>query len=164
MDGLSKLGIDPIAILIYLVNTGVLLLVLVYLLYKPVLKFIDQRRKQISDSVDEARLLKEELDQKSHEVAQAQARFEAELKKEREELRKFSEQKRAEMEAEMNATRTAMLQKAEADIAARQADMIHEVENVLLELMKKIILDIVQHKVPEQVIQESIQDAWKKSQ
>lgn len=161
MDGLLKLGINPLSILIYIVNTGLLLAVLTYLLYKPLLKFIDERRKQISDSVDEARLLKEELDQKSEEAASAQAHFEEELKKERENLRKFAEEKRAQLEADMNATRNEMIQKAEADIEARKSSMVKEVEADVLNLMKKIILDIVQHKVPEEVIQSSIQDAWK---
>ncbi len=161
MEGLLKLGIDPLSILIYVLNTGVLLVVLVFVLYKPLLKFIDDRRKQISDSVDEARLLKEELDKKSEEANNAQAHFETELKREREALRKFAEEKRAQLEADMNATRNEMMQKAEADIDAHKATMVKEVEADLLNLMKKIILEIVQHKVPEQVIQDSIKDAWK---
>ena len=164
MEGLSKLGIDPLNILIYMVNTGLLLVVLTYVLYKPILKFLDERRKQIADSVDEARLLKEELDKTSAQASSAQAHFEQELKKERESLRKFVEEKRAELEAEMGIARNQMMQKAEADIEARKDSMVKEVEADLLKLMKKIILDIVQHKVPEQVIQDSITDAWKQSQ
>lgn len=163
MEGLSKLGIDPLNILIYMVNTGLLLVVLTYVLYKPILKFLDERRKQIADSVDEARQLKEELDKTSAEASSAQAHFEQELKKERESLRKFVEEKRAELEAEMSSARNQMMQKAEADIEARKTSMVKEVEADLLKLMKNIILDIVQHKVPEQVIQDSITDAWKQS-
>ncbi|QQR55600.1 ATP synthase F0 subunit B [Candidatus Peregrinibacteria bacterium] len=161
MEGLNTLGIAPLSILIYVLNTGLLLVVLIYVLYKPLLKFIDERRKQIADSVDEARLLKEELDKKSEEASSAQAHFEEELKKERENLRKFAEEKRAQLESDMNLARTEMMQKAEADIEAHKASMVKEVEADLLNLMKKIILEIVQHKVPENVIQDSIKDAWK---
>ncbi len=161
MEGLSKLGIEPLSILIYLVNTGLLLVVLTYVLYKPVIRFIDARRKQISDSVDEARLLKEELDKKAAEVAETQARFEAELKKERESLRKFAEERRSQLEAEMTTARTEMLQKAQEEIDARKGELMKDVEKSLLELMKKIVLEVVQHKVPEDVIQASIHDAWK---
>jgi F-type H+-transporting ATPase subunit b len=161
MEGLSKLGIEPLSILIYLVNTGLLLVVLTYVLYKPVIRFIDARRKQISDSVDEARLLKEELDKKAAEVAETQARFEAELKKERESLRKFAEERRSQLEAEMTTARTEMLQKAQEEIDARKGELMKDVEKSLLDLMKKIVLEVVQHKVPEDVIQASIHDAWK---
>lgn len=161
MEGFAKLGIDLWSIVIYMANTGLLLGVLFFLLYKPLLGFIDARRKQIATSLDEARLLKDELDKKSNEAASAQARFEEELKKERENLRAFAEEKRAQLEAEMNSARNEMLQKAEADIEARKNSMVQEVEADLLNLMKKIILDIVRNKVPEEVIQASIKDAWK---
>lgn len=161
MEGLSKLGIEPLSVLVYLINTGLLLVVLTYVLYKPVMKFIDARRKQISDSVDEARLLKDELDKKGAEVAATQAHFEAELKKEREALRKFAEEKRSEFEAEMTTARAKMLQKAQEEIETRKGELMKEVESSLLLLIKKIVLEVVQHKVPEDVIQASIHDAWK---
>lgn len=161
MEGLSKLGIEPLSVLVYLINTGLLLVVLTYVLYKPVMKFIDARRKQISDSVDEARLLKDELDKKGAEVAATQAHFEVELKKEREALRKFAEEKRSEFEAEMTTARAKMLQKAQEEIETRKGELMKEVESSLLLLIKKIVLEVVQHKVPEDVIQASIHDAWK---
>jgi F0F1-type ATP synthase membrane subunit b/b' len=61
----------------------------------------------------------------------------------------------------MNATRTAMMQKAEAEIEARKTAMVKEVEEELLVLIKKIVLDIVRNKVPEEVVQSSVKDAWK---
>lgn len=161
MDGLLKLGIDPWAILTYVVNTGVLLAVLTYVLYKPLMKFLDARRDQIAASVDEARLLKEQLDAKSAEAQHAQAKFEVELKKETDNLRKFLDDRRAQLETEMSAARTEMMQKAQADIDSKKEEMIKEIEVTLLDLMKKIILDIVQHKVPEDVVQASIKDSWK---
>lgn len=161
MDGLLKLGIDPWAILTYVVNTGVLLAVLTYVLYKPLMKFLDQRRDQIISSVDEARLLKEQLDVKSAETQAAQTKFEADLKKETENLRKFLEERRVDLDKEMSAARTEMLQKAQTEIDHKQAEMIKDVEAALLTLMKKIILDIVQNKVPEEVVQASIHDSWK---
>ncbi|MFA5793158.1 MAG: hypothetical protein WC897_04815 [Candidatus Gracilibacteria bacterium] len=161
MEGLSKLGIDPIAILVYIINTGVLLAVLVYVLYKPVLKFLDERRDKIQSSVDEAVLLKDELEKKSAEAKEAEARFEELLKKETENLRKFSEQRRSELEAEMAVARTDMLRKAGEEIEARKNELIKDVEDNILGLIKKIVLDIVRNKVPEEVVAESISDAWK---
>ena len=51
MDGLSKLGINLGHVVFYLVNTGLLLTVLTYVLYKPILRFLDKRRDQIRRSV-----------------------------------------------------------------------------------------------------------------
>lgn len=161
MEGLSKLGIEPWNILIYILNTGLLLTVLIYVLYKPILRILDERRKQIKDSVEEAQILKVELDKRSIEAKEATAKAEAELKKEMENLRKFTEEKRAELIADMDKARSEMLAKAEEDITRRKGEILKDAEATTLELIKKIVLHIVQNKVPEEVIQDSIKSAWK---
>ncbi len=161
MEGLATLGINLWSVLLYLLNTGLLLFVLTYVLYKPVLRFLDERRKQIRDSVEEAQILKEELDKRSIEAREASEKAEATLKREMENLRKFTEDKRAELTAEMEAARSAMLAKADEDIAARKADILKDAEAATVELIKKIVLHIVQNKVPEEVVEQSIKEAWK---
>ena len=160
MEGLSKLGIDLWSILIYILNTGLLLLVLTYVLYKPILKFLDERRAQIKSSVEEAQNLKVELDKKSTEVEAATEKAETELKKEMENLRKFTEEQRAKLTTEMEKARGDMLAKAEEDINRRKGEILKEAEVETLELIKKIVLYVVQNKVPAEVVEDSIKSAW----
>lgn len=160
MEGLSKLGIDLWSMLLYFINTGVLLFVLIYVLYKPILKFLDARRQEIKDSVEEAKNLKEALDKKSLEVEAASKKAEAELKKEIENLHKYTEEKRAELVKEMEAARADLLRKADEEITRRKGELIKDAETTILDLIKKIVLHIVQHKVPEKVIEDSIRSAW----
>ena len=160
MEGLSKLGIDLWSILIYVLNVGLLLLVLTYVLYKPILKFLDERRAQIKSSVEEAQNLKVELDKKSAEVEAATEKAETELKKEMENLRKFTEEQRAKLTAEMEKARGDMLAKAEEDINRRKGEILKEAEVETLELIKKIVLYVVQNKVPAEVVEDSIKSAW----
>lgn len=164
MEGLSKLGIDPWNILLYLVNTGLLLAVLTYVLYKPILKFLDERRKQIQSSVEEAQVLKEELDKKSVEAEKISRRAEEKLKLEMENLRKFTEEKRLELTIEMEKARQDMLVKADADITRRKQEILKDAEQATLSLIKKIVLHIVQNKVPGEVVDASIKEAWKTAQ
>ena len=160
MEGLSKLGIDLWSILFYILNTGLLLFVLTYVLYKPILKFLDERRAQIRSSVEEAQNLKVELDKRSAEVEEATEKAEAMLKKEMENLRKFTEEKRAELTVEMEKARGDMLAKAEEDISRRKGEILKDAENDTLQLIKKIVLYVVQNKVPAEVIEDSIKSAW----
>ena len=160
MEGLSKLGIDLWSILIYILNTGLLLLVLTYVLYKPILKFLDERRAQIKSSVEEAQNLKVELDKKSTEVEAATEKAETELKKEMENLRKFTEEQRAKLTVEMEKARGDMFAKAEEDINRRKGEILKEAEVETLELIKKIVLYVVQNKVPAEVVEDSIKSAW----
>jgi F-type H+-transporting ATPase subunit b len=161
MDGLSKLGIDPLSILLYLLNTGLLLIVLIYVLYKPILRYLDERRDQIRRSVHEAQILKEELDKKSVEAEEASKKAEETLKREMENLRKFTEEKRAELTAEMEAARAEMLAKADADITRRKMEILQDAEKATMDLIKKVVLHIVQNKVPGDVVEASIKDSWK---
>lgn len=161
MDRLADLGIDLWSIVVYMANTGVVLTVLFFLAYKPLLKFIDERRKRIADSIEEANLLREEFSKTLKEGEAEKNRIEKELRDELKNLEKFLEEKRVELTKEMEEARQAMLKKSDEELAERKARLVKDVEKDVMNLMTRIILDIVQNKVPESVIQESIQDAWK---
>lgn len=161
MEGLSTLGIDPLSILVYILNIGLPLLVLTYVVSKPLLKFLDERRDKIRRSVEEAQLLKEELDKKAEEALEASRKAEETLKQEMENLRKFTEEKRAELTAEMEAARAEMLAKADVDITRRKNEIMQDAEKATLVLIQKIVLHIVQNKVPAEVVEASVKEAWK---
>lgn len=161
MDALLKLGIVPWNIVVYMANAGFMIAVLTFLLYKPLFRFIDERRKKISDSVHAAERYKEELDAKIKESKEEREKAETELRDEMAKLHKFVETKRAELTEEMQTARTEMLQKAQDEIDRKKASLIKDAEKEITALMTKIILDIVRNKVPESVVQESIHDSWK---
>lgn len=160
MDKLASLGIDPWGMLLYLLGTGVVLVALTYYLYKPIIKFVDERRKQIKDSIDEARNLQATFTKQLEESELKRQETEQELKTELEKLHKFTEQKKAELISEMEEARGNMMQKAQKEIDERKANLIKEAEKEILNLMSKIILNIVENKVPANVIEESVQSAW----
>lgn len=161
MDKLLSLGIDPWSILLYWINTGLLLAVLTYLLYKPILGFIDKRRRQIVDSIDESQKLRESFEEKLAQSEKAREKKELELKEELANLHKFTEQKRAELKSEMEKARTEMMQKTQKEIDEKKAALLKDAEADVKKLMTRIILEIVENKVPETVINESITSAWK---
>jgi F-type H+-transporting ATPase subunit b len=160
MDKLASLGIDPWSILLYFINTGVMIAVLTYFLYRPIIKFIDDRRDQIKGSIEESQLLRDEFAKKLKESERAKEKVEEELRQEIQNLNKFIETKRAELIADMETAKTKMLDKAQKEINDRKDALIKDAEKDVMNLMTKIILDIVQNKVPETVIQDSIQESW----
>lgn len=161
MEGLSQLGLNLGSILVYLVNFGLLVFVLSRVLFRPLMKLLDERRQLIRKSVDEAQELQAELEKRAAEAEAARREADAKIKEEMEKLRKFAEEKRAELTAEMEAARTEMLTKAQEDIERKQAALMKEAEHATVELIKKIVLHIVQNKVPEEVVEGSIKEAWK---
>lgn len=161
MEAFAKLGINWMSVLTYLINIGLLIIVLTYVLYKPLLKFLDERRKQISDSIHEAEVLRKEFTKQMAENEATQKESEQKLREEMDNLRKFTEEKRAQLVSEMETARAEMMMKADAEIEKKKAGLLKDAEQQILDLMKKIVLDIVQHKIPENVVQESIKDGWK---
>lgn len=161
MEQLASLGIDPQKVVLYLVNIGGLLLILHYFLYKPMFKYIDQRRKTIADSIEESQKLREEFQKKLDEAEAAKQAVEADLRGELQKLQKFTDQKRTELVAEMETARSEMMSKAQAEIDAKKAALIKDAEKDLQKIMVRIILDIVENKVPENVVNDSIKSAWK---
>lgn len=161
MEKLLTLGIDPLAIVVYLANTGLVLFVLLKLIYKPVFKIIDERRTIIINSMEEAKQLQVQFEKKLQEAEQKTKKVEVELKEELTNLHKYTEEKRSELIAEMDQARNDMLQKAQEEIERRKADLIKEAENDIKKIMARVILDIVENKVPENVIEESIHSSWK---
>lgn len=164
MDKLASLGIDPWSMLLYLVNTGLLIAVLTYFFYRPLLKLIDDRRKQIKDSIDEAEKLKNEFEATLAKSEAAKEATEAELREELKKLQSYVEKKKAEMVAEMEAARSSMMEKAQKEIDEKKASLLKEAETDVKALMTRIILHIVENQVPEDVIQKSIESAWKSYQ
>ena len=82
MEGLLKLGIDPKAILVYIINMGFLTVILWYFLYNPIIGFLDKRQKKISDTILEADIIKAEFEKKLAEMESDRAKTQAELKAE----------------------------------------------------------------------------------
>lgn len=160
MDALEKLGINPMSILLYLINLASVLLIMTYLLYKPILGFIDKRRKEISDSIKEAQILRDEFDKTLEKSEKEKKELEKKFRDEMAGLKKFTEEKKAELNREMESARAEMMAKAQVEIDEKKAAIMKEAEAATMQLIKKVILEIVQNKVPEQVIQESIKEAW----
>lgn len=161
MDKLLTLGIDPMAMVVYLANTGLVIIVLTKLLYKPVLKILDKRRDIIKNSIEEAQNMQKAFEEKVERLEKEKKETEERLKGEVEKMHKFAEEKKKELMAEMEASRASMLKKTQEEIEAKKEGLMKEVEQDVKMLMAKIILDIVENKVPEDVIQESIGSSWK---
>lgn len=163
MEALAKLGIDFKSILLYVVNFGILFFILTYYLYKPALKILDQRRDIIAGSLREAEKLKTELEKKEKQLERERKTAEEKLRQEMEKLNKFTEEKRAELIKDMEIKRAQMLEQTSSEIEQKKSQILKEAEKEIARIIKKTVLYIVHNKVPEKVIEESIEEAWKKT-
>lgn len=61
MDLIDKLGIDLKLLIAQIVNFAILLFILTKLIYKPLLKVLDDRKKMIAKSVDDSKKIEDRL-------------------------------------------------------------------------------------------------------
>src|SRR3989344_2735109 len=67
MEMIQTLGINLGMLIAQAINFGILLVVLTYLLYKPVLRVIDERRERVRHSVEHAAALEKQVQEMERE-------------------------------------------------------------------------------------------------
>lgn len=161
MEALKSLGIDPWAIVLYLVNFGLLLAILTKFLYKPVLKFLDERRETVRNNLEEADKLRTTLsDERAKRIEEAKASS-AESARQVAAAKSEAEAKSRVLLAEAEERREKLMAEAEADIAERKLKLVGQVEGELLKRVEAVTMRVLQDKVPEKVVAESVSEAWK---
>jgi F-type H+-transporting ATPase subunit b len=161
MDTLLKLGIDWQSILFYFVNFGVLFFLIGKFAVPALLKVLDQRRETIENSIREANLLKNDFQEKIIQMEAAKEAEKIEFMTQLENMRKNMEMERKKAIEEMETARNKMLEAANLEINQRKSEILKEAEEKTLSIIKKIVLYIVQNKIPEDVVKESVTEAWK---
>jgi len=69
--------------------------------------------------------------------------------------------RRKEAEAEIEAKRAKMMADVKAVVESEKQKIMQNTEAETLALMQKIILNIVSNQIPQEVVQGSVQSAWK---
>jgi len=152
MDGLDQLGISLDSILIYLVNYGVLLAVLTYLLYNPIRNFTTKRRETVISQLEEAEMIKKEFATQLENLKAEKLETESKLQSELESMRSFVYEKKKELISEMEAERRTMLDKTTQEIAEAKEQMVSEVEVELQKKMSQIILEVISNKYQKKLL------------
>ena len=131
MEGLAGLGINVPILLAQIVNVVILLVVLYFVAYKPVMRILDQRSKRIKDSMEQADAIKEQT-----------ARAEEEVKKQLEAAGKEGQKRIAQAaqagEEMREKAKQSARQEAEALITRPRAEIQRERDEAISELRKEV--------------------------
>lgn len=157
------LGIDWIKILIHFIVFAVLAVGLYLLLYKPVLRFIQNRRDTIQKGLDDGKAMQDEAQQVRAEYDEKMAHLEEERN---EILRRAQEESQSILEAAREAAdeESAQIRETanrEAETARRQAvaDLNAEAGKVAVDLAGAILQREISQEENEQLIAECLK-AW----
>jgi len=168
VEGLAGLGINVPTLLAQVINVVILLVILYFVAYKPVMRMLDERSKRIKDSMEQADAIKEQAARSEEEVKKQLAAASREGReridrsvKAGEEIKEKARQG-ARQEAEALITRARDEIKRERDEAI--SELRKEVADLTIAAAEKVIdrsLDKEAHRdLIDKVLEES--DALKK--
>ncbi|MEK7473862.1 MAG: ATP synthase F0 subunit B [Patescibacteria group bacterium] len=159
MEVLEVFGIDGWAVLMYLVNFGLLLAILTRFLYKPLLRYLDERRETVRKSIEEAETLRHVL---ADEREKREAEFRllaAEAARQLAASKSEAESKSRAMLAETEARREKLLALAEAEIADQKRKLVGRVEADLLKRVEAVAMAALRD-LPAETVRTSVSKAW----
>jgi F-type H+-transporting ATPase subunit b len=131
MEEFAKLGINVPILLAQIVNVVILLVVLYFVAYKPVMRMLDQRSRRIKDSMEQADTIKEQA-----------ALTEEEVKKQLDTARKEGQERIAQAaqagEKIREKARQSARQEAEDLFARARGEIQRERDEAISELRKEV--------------------------
>ena len=146
---MEELGFNIPSLLVFLVNFAILLVILYFFAYKPILKMLDQRSERIRESLEAA-------EQAKQQAAESEARTQEHLQEARREGQKLLEQARALAEKFREDEMAKAREEAEAFIARARQEIQQERDGAVEEVKRHFAVLAIQ--AAERVIGQSLDD------
>jgi F-type H+-transporting ATPase subunit b len=161
MQGFNSLGIDLTSLIIYLVNFGILYLIISKLLSKPILDLILKRTETIKNNLSEAERLKQEIQKEKEEFENQKKKMREEMNLEMRKFKEALEQKNLYIEKEMNEKREKLMDEARIEIKNKKNEIYSEMQDDILLLVSKVVKNFIKEEVSESTIKNSVKEVWK---
>jgi F-type H+-transporting ATPase subunit b len=135
---MENIGIEPRQLLMQLINFTLMIVILTKLLYKPIIKMLDDRKKKIEDSLIMAEKTKEELEKTEKKREEVIKKAVLESKEIIEEAKKTAKKVEAEIIEKAQEEAKAVLEKGKKDLESERALMEKELKRQTIEIASNI--------------------------
>ncbi|MDE2766284.1 MAG: F0F1 ATP synthase subunit B [Chloroflexota bacterium] len=157
-SGIGALGVDLTSLIVYLVNFGVLLLILYFFAYKRVLRMLDERSGRIKGSLEEAERVRRESEEREAEMQRVFEQNRQESQRLLAEAREMAQRQRDETRRQAEADVARLKSNAEADIRRERDAAVEEVRqqfaNLAVTAAERIIHRTIDRKAHQDLIDE----------
>jgi F-type H+-transporting ATPase subunit b len=162
-DAFSALGVSVPLLLAQIVNFAVLLIILRFTLYKPVLRMLDDRKQRIAEGLNAAEIAR-------REAASAQANIQAQLEAARKEgqeivanAQAIANRIEAESREQAAREREAALEKARNEIQLERdraiAELRREFAAITVAAAEKVINQSLDQQAHQRIIEETLAES-----
>jgi F-type H+-transporting ATPase subunit b len=161
MEALAKLGIDGWGLILYIVNFSVVLFLMHKFVYKPLIRYIDERRHAIKESVEQAAAMRETVEAELTFKKEEEERHLAEQKAKILEAQKFAKESAREMIAQADRERERIIAEAREQSESMIASILEDAERDMKSRIQTIVLSVLKNDIPERAIKKSVDEAVK---
>ncbi len=163
MEGLAGLGINVPTLLAQIVNVAILLVVLYFVAYKPVMRKLDERSKRIKDSVDQAEAIKEQAARTEEEVKKQLEAASREGQKRIAQVVKTSEEMREKAKQGARQEAEAIITQARGEIQRERDEAISEIRKEVADLTIAAAEKVIDRSLDKKAHRELIDKVLKES-
>lgn len=135
---MEQLGIEPLQLVTQIFNFVIMVGVLTYFLYKPILKVLADRRAKIAEGFAYAEKMKAEAEKTEAKRSAVLNEAKEEAQQIIEEGKKAAKLVEADLVAKAHAEAHAILQKGKSDVAMERADMEKKLKEQMIEVASAI--------------------------
>lgn len=160
MQQLSALGIDLTSLIIYLVNFGIIYIIVSKLISKPVIDILDKRKSEIESNLNEANKLRDEMVEEKKKFELEKEKIRSEFDKELEKFESSLHEKSKILEQENHKTRQEIIQKALNEQKQMKENIFNLVQEDLLASYSEILTKVLKDKASTENVSESIKSSW----
>jgi len=158
LEKFGELGIHWPSLFIYLVNFGLLLVLLYIFGYKPILRMLDQRSATIKDGLDQA-------EKARLQAAKAEEEIKAQLQEARRQgqaivaqAAQMAEKVKEEARAEARREAQNLIQRARAEIEMERGEMVAQLRREFADLAIRVAEKVIDRSLDRQAHRELIEE------
>lgn len=131
MELLSALGIDLGVLISQLINYGILLIALTVLLYRPILKLLDERRDRIAKSMEDSKKIEHQLKEMEKSRSAAMKELDAKASAILADAKKQADSSRAEMMKAAEQEVASLLERGKKQLEDEKRKMVADLEKTV---------------------------------
>ncbi len=146
MEILKTLGINWTTLVAQMVNFGILLAALMFLLYRPIMRLLDERRERIEKSMNDAKKISEQVKQMEQSQAKAMKDMDAKASAILAEAKKQAEASKAQILAVAQSETDAFVKKGREQLENDRRSMVADLEKSVAALTVKLAGKVLQRE------------------
>ena len=143
MELLTTLGIDWKLLLVQLLNFGILIVVLSVLVYRPILRLLDDRRERVRKSMEDAKAIENQRRELDEFRTEQLKKIDLEAGKFLEEAKHQAERVKKDILGNAEKEAAAILAKAKQQLDDERGRMVREIQGTLASVVVRMAEKIV---------------------